>query len=499
MIFYSIDRLELAVNVRLMNPSLWHLNFDNRFAALPEPFYTKMPAEGFSKKPWLIHANPRAAALIGLTAEALRHQGFAEYFSGNRQLPGSDPLAMAYSGHQFGQWAGQLGDGRALLLGQVRNQQDDLWDIQLKGSGKTPYSRFGDGRAVLRSCIREYLCSEAMFGLGIPTTRALSVVGTGEPVFREKPEPGAVFTRLAPSHIRFGHFEHFASRRKTDEVKLLADHVIQEYFPHISVSDQRYAIWFQEIVRRTAILIAQWQAVGFAHGVMNTDNMSVLGLTLDYGPFGFMEAFDPGLICNHSDDSGRFAYDQQPAIGLWNLHAFAHALKSLLPWEEAMEIMRGYDSILTEAYQALMRNKIGVGNQDDDLWIALVTLMAEQQSDYTLTFRYLSDSFTSPETWRGLFTDKAPAASWLNTYHAHMKAEDPKALKARLNAINPKFVLRNWVAETVIRMAEDEGRYSMLDTLLSILHHPYDEHEDFAYLAAPAPERYSKLGVSCSS
>lgn len=468
------------------------LAFDNRFAALRDIFHTRMPPEGVATDPWLIHANPAGAALIGAD---IADPDFAHYFSGMKPLPGGDPLAMVYSGHQFGQWAGQLGDGRALLLGQVRNERGELWDIQLKGGGKTPYSRFGDGRAVLRSCIREYLCSEAMAALSIPTTRSLSIVGTGQPVFREQPEPGAVFTRLARSHIRFGHFEHFYYNDQYDSLRILADHVIAEHFPGLT-----YAQWFAEVIARTARLMAQWQVVGFCHGVMNTDNMSILGLTLDYGPFGFMEAFDHRYICNHSDHQGRYVYDQQPNVGLWNLYALAHALQPLIPAETSSTLLQAYDEQLGEAYTQLMRAKLGIiqpQDGDDELWLSLLQIMVQQQADYTLTFRALAASFADSGAFLSQFTDAAPAQAWLADYHYRMKGEE--GLPARLNAINPKYVLRNWVAETVIRAAEDDKDYSLLNGVLAVLQAPYDEHASFAHLAAPAPVEYRELCVSCSS
>lgn len=485
-------------------PINWNLSFENRFAELPNSFYTKMSAERVTENPYLIHANPKGAELIGLDSNAFCDPAFVEYFSGNKNLPGAEPLSMVYSGHQFGQWAGQLGDGRALLLGQVRNKLGQLWDIQLKGSGLTPYSRFGDGRAVLRSCVREYLGAEALAGLTIPTTRSLSIIGTGEQVQREILEPGAIYTRLAQSHIRFGHFEHFYSRDQLNEVILLADHVIKEYYPDLLNKPNIYELWFTEIVKRTAELIAQWQAVGFSHGVMNTDNMSIIGLTIDYGPFGFLEVFDPGFICNHSDQTGRYAYDQQPTIGLWNLYALAHALQPLISLEISAEILKQYDPVLTHTYQTIMHHKLGLVDQqegDRDLWIDLVKLMIEQQADYTLSFRYLADSFTNENKWLSLFHDKKMAAQWLDQYHKRIQLEfiSSDDIQARLNAINPKFILRNWVAEMAIRAAEDKHDYTLIGEILNILHSPFDEHFEYEHLAKPAPKDFKHLQVSCSS
>lgn len=480
------------------------LTFTNRFACLSEHFYTKMPPEGFAKTPRLIHANLQAAPLINLDPTSFSHPDFAKYFSGTRLLPGSEPLAMVYAGHQFGTYVPQLGDGRAILLGQVLNQQGELWDIQLKGSGKTPYSRFGDGRAVMRSCIREYLCSEAMHGLGIPTTRSLCIIATDEPVMRETLEPGAIFTRLALSHIRFGHFEYFHYTNQHEAVKELADYVIKEHFPYLTTETFPYHKLLQEIVERTASLIAAWQAVGFAHGVMNTDNMSILGLTLDYGPFGFMDAFNPAFICNHSDYTGRYSYQQQPTIGLWNLYALASAMVSLVPREDALNILQLYEPKFHQEYQSHMFRKLGLTQQEPEdtlLWQTLLQLMITYQSDYTLTFRSLSTLETFPEQWLSLFSNASEAEQWRQRYIARLMREpvSKDEIQKRLLTANPKYILRNWVAETAIRAAENCQDYSLLDQLLTILHQPFDEHPFYEEYASPPPENFRQLQVSCSS
>jgi uncharacterized protein YdiU (UPF0061 family) len=467
---------------------------DNLFARLPADFYTRMNPEGVGVKPRLIHANAKAAALIGLDPASFNEPAFAEIFSGHGPYPGGEPLAMVYSGHQFGAWAGQLGDGRALLLAQIRNASGELWDVQLKGAGRTPYSRFGDGRAVMRSSIREYLCSEAMAALGIPTTRALAVIATNEQVHREAPEPGAVLTRLARSHIRFGHFEHFHHNGKPELVRQLADHVIGEYMPQFSGD---YAAWFGEVVKRTAELIAAWQAAGFAHGVMNTDNMSILGLTIDYGPFGFLDTYEPGFVCNHSDDTGRYAFDMQPAIAHWNLRALALALTSLVPTPDLIGALDTYESLFRNRYRSLMRAKFGLsqdrGREDDQLIAELLTLTAKARADYTLTFRGLADA---GEAWLTLFAPvQAEAASWLARYNNRMEGET----RAPMRAANPKYILRNWVAEVAIRAVEDEGDTGPLARIMALLQSPYAEHADAAAFAAPPAGDYCGLSVSCSS
>jgi serine/tyrosine/threonine adenylyltransferase len=468
---------------------------ENHFAQLPRDFYTAMAAEKVGQRPRLVHANPQAAALIDLDPQAFSDPEFVEIFSGHRPIADAASLAMVYSGHQFGVWAGQLGDGRALLIAQLRNRRGELWDVQLKGAGRTPYSRFGDGRAVMRSTIREYLCSEAMAALGIPTTRALAIVATGETVQRETPEPGAILTRLARSHIRFGHFEHFHHSGRHEQVKRLADHVIGEYFPQVR---DDYAGWFGEVVQRTAELMADWQAVGFAHGVMNTDNMSVLGLTLDYGPFGFMEAYDPGFICNHTDETGRYSFDNQPSIGLWNLHALAVALSSLIPSEVLTEKLGQYEKYFVEHYRARMRAKfglLGVEEGDDRLMGSLLALMAAARADYTLTFRGLS---RLDESWLGLFgAARGEAETWAAGYRARLAGEGDRT--AAMNAVNPKYVLRNWVAETAIRAVEDRGDIATLDRIFTMLQNPFDEQPQNDEFAAPPPPSLCGLEVSCSS
>ena len=469
---------------------------DNLFARLPGDFYTRMAPEKVGSRLRLVHANEKAAALIGLDSAAFREPAFAEIFSGHRSFPGGEPLAMVYSGHQFGAWAGQLGDGRALLLAQLRNADGELWDVQLKGSGKTPYSRFGDGRAVMRSTIREYLCSEAVAALGIPTTRALSIIATNELVARETPEPGAVLTRLARSHIRFGHFEHFHHAGKPELVRMLADHVIGEYMPGFAGD---YAGWFGEVVARTAQLIAAWQAVGFAHGVMNTDNMSILGLTLDYGPFGFLDAYEPGFICNHSDETGRYAFDMQPAIAHWNLRALALALSGLIETKTLIAALDTYESLFRTRYRALMRAKLGLirdqGRDDDRLIAELLAMMARGHADYTMSFRALSGPDAS---WLVLFAPvQAEAEAWLARYRARMEGEGDRG--AAMASVNPKYVLRNWVAETAIRAVEDHGDAGPLDQILRLVQNPFEAHAGAESFAGPPAPEYSGLCVSCSS
>jgi uncharacterized protein YdiU (UPF0061 family) len=464
---------------------------ENQFARLGPDFFTSLPGERVGTTPRLLHANQAAAALIDLDPAIFADPGFAAAMAGHLPLEGFAPLAQVYSGHQFGVWAGQLGDGRALLIGQVRNRKGELWDIQLKGAGKTPYSRFGDGRAVLRSSIREYLCGEAMAALGIPTSRALSLVATGETVLRERPEPGAVISRLAPSHVRFGHFEHFHYAGNTEAVRTLADHVIAEHFPGLTHAD-----FYGEVVRRTALLVAQWQAVGFAHGVMNTDNMSILGLTLDYGPFGFMDGYDPDFICNHSDEQGRYSVINQPGIAHWNLRALAVALSRLVPAQALVEKLDDFERHFAARYRGLMRAKLALGREedgDDRLIGELLAAMAKGRADYTLTFRELP---RAGDSWLKRFgAARDDAEAWLARWRERTRDEDLSGL----DCINPKYVLRNWVAERVIRAVEDRGDTALLDRVFGLLQAPFDAHPDLAEFAAPPPPELCGLEVSCSS
>jgi uncharacterized protein YdiU (UPF0061 family) len=469
---------------------------EDRYGRLPPSFYTLLPPEAVGSAPVLIHANAAAAALIDLDPALFKSPDFAPIFSGHAPLAGFSPLAMVYAGHQFGFYSAQLGDGRALLIAQVRNRRGELWDVQLKGAGRTPYSRFGDGRAVLRSTIREYLCSEAMAALNIPTTRALAIVATHEAVQRESIEPGAVLTRLSPSHVRFGHFEYFHhTRHDAAAVKQLADHVIAEHFPHLAGN---YAAWFAEIARRTAHMIAAWQAVGFAHGVMNTDNMSILGLTMDYGPYGFMDAYDPHFICNHSDEDGRYAFDRQAAIGHWNVRALAMALTSLIPDADLFAGINSYAPAFAERYDALMRAKLGlatVAPEDGALIGELLELMAANKPDYTNCFRLLSRVESDEQAWLDLFIDHQAAKGWLEKYRARAES----GASARMDRTNPKFVLRNWIAETAIRAVQDHGDIGTLDRIFTMLQNPFDEQLENDSFAAPPPEALRGLEVSCSS
>lgn len=488
--------------------SLEDLQFDNTYARLPEPFHRRLLPTPFSEPAYLVSFNQDAARLIDLDPKESSRPDFVEYFSGRRRLPGADPIAMLYSGHQFGVNVSQLGDGRAILLGEVRNRRGEKWDLHLKGAGLTPFSRDGDGRAVLRSTIREYLCSEAMQGLGIPTTRALCIVGSDEKVWRETIETGAMLVRMAPTHVRFGSFEVFYYRRQIDHLTRLADYVIEQHFPQFIGAADRYIKFFAEVVSRTARLIAQWQAVGFAHGVMNTDNMSIVGLTLDYGPFGFMDDYDPGFICNHSDHHGRYAFHQQPYIGLWNLSCLAQALLPLASEEPLKAALHTYDSTLKAHYTDTMCQKLGLrdSNCDDATLVTdLLALMQSSRVDYTIFFRALSQFRTGPgganDIPRDHFLDRPAFDAWAQRYGRRLameRSQDGERAE-RMNRVNPKYVLRNYLAQQAIALAIEKKDYSEVDRLLALLRDPFTAQSDMDAYAAPPPNWGKHLSVSCSS
>ncbi|MEJ2509660.1 MAG: YdiU family protein [Gammaproteobacteria bacterium] len=484
-------------------PSLEQLRFDNSFARLPEAHYSRVAPQPFDADHHVVSFNPRAAALLDLDPGEAERPEFIDYLTGRKALPGSDPLAMLYAGHQFGVYVPQLGDGRAILLGEVRNTHGEKWDIQLKGSGPTPYSRGGDGRAVLRSSIREYLCSEAMHGLGIPTTRALCVIGTEAPVYRETEETGALLARLAPSHVRFGHFEVFFYRDQHEALRRLADYVIDEHFPELADAPDKYLQLLRRAVLDTARLIAHWQSVGFAHGVMNTDNMSILGLTIDYGPFGFLDAYDSDFICNHSDHTGRYAFGQQPQIGLWNLTCLAQALTPLIEVDAAREALDLYESAFVTRYLDLMRAKLGLREHDREV-VPLVTdlleLMGKDRIDYTRLFRRLCRFDIDGDSPREMFDDREAFDAWADRYRARLATEggEPGERAERMRRTNPKYILRNYLAQQAIAEAE-RGEFAEVDRLLDLLADPFAERPDMEDYAAEPPEWAGRIQVSCSS
>jgi uncharacterized protein YdiU (UPF0061 family) len=486
--------------------NLDNIRFDNTYARLPEIFYRRVTPTALPA-PYLVSFNKKAAELIGLDAEEASKPEFVEYFTGNKLMADSEPISAIYAGHQFGTFIQQLGDGRAILLGEVVNEKGERFDIQLKGAGLTPFSRMGDGRAVLRSTIREYLCSEAMHALGVPTTRSLSITGSDAPVYRETVETSAVLTRVAPTHVRFGSFELFYYRGQYEEVRTLADYVIREFYPQFSDAENKYLEFLREIVSRTAKLIAQWQSVGFAHGVMNTDNMSIVGLTIDYGPFGFLDEFDHDFICNHSDYGGRYAFDQQPSVGLWNLYKLAQTLVPLIEVEAAEAVLGEYQTIFTEKYVALMRGKLGLQTEKPDDAVLIDNLFEILQTnaiDYTIFFRRLGEFKTNEDAKNDLlqkmFVDPNSFDVWAKNYLARLQNENSidAERRERMLKVNPKFVLRNHIAQMVIEEAQ-KGNYAEIDALLEVLQNPFAEHPETERFNAPPPEAGKRVAVSCSS
>lgn len=489
-------------------PVSQQLQWRNRFAGLGPAFYTELPGRGLPEPHWVATSDD-AARLLGWPEDWWqREPGALQVFSGTGVWPGMRPLASVYSGHQFGVWAGQLGDGRALLLGEVQTPAGPM-EVQLKGAGLTPYSRMGDGRAVLRSSIREFLASEAMHHLGVPTSRALCLTGSALPVRRERIETAAVVTRLAPSFIRFGHFEHFAHHGQPEALRQLTDFVIDQFYPECREADQPVAALLQAVSLRTARLMAHWQALGFAHGVMNTDNMSILGLTIDYGPFGFLDAFDPGHICNHSDHQGRYAFSRQPNVGWWNLHALAQALLPLVEGdtERLKASLAPYADAFSQAMTGLMRAKLGLRDERDEdagLIDDLLRLLAADRVDYTIAMRRLA-GFSTAEgaaqtTLRDLFVDRPAFDAWAARYAARLRAESSQDTEraAAMRRVNPKFVLRNHLAEQAIRQAE-AGDFSETRRLLAVLSRPFDEQPEAEADAGFPPDWARHLEVSCSS
>jgi uncharacterized protein YdiU (UPF0061 family) len=426
------------------------------------------------------------------------------------QLEFSQPISTVYSGHQFGVWAGQLGDGRAILLGDMC----DL-ELQLKGAGKTHYSRMGDGRAVLRSSIREFLCSEAIHSLGIPTSRALAVVGSKQAVRRETMETAAVCSRIAPSFIRIGHFEHFAALQNTTRLKELADFMIAHFYPECITDKDPYLSLFKAITNRNAKLVAQWQSVGFCHGVLNSDNISALGLTIDYGPFGFLDHFEIDHICNHSDQGGRYAYHRQPQVMHWNMACLASAMLPLLELDHSSEVsqdllrtaLEEFPLVYAREWQQLFRSKLGLQlPQDGDIQLIerLLQAMHDSKIDYTNFFRSLGklkkDTLPKDILQRNDFIDRENIDQWFADYIARLQSEiiSDESRKELMNRINPKYILRNHLAQVAIEKAQQDD-FSEVETLLKILSNPFDEQEDFEAYSEPPPLSMQKIEVSCSS
>jgi uncharacterized protein YdiU (UPF0061 family) len=476
-------------------------SFDNSYARLPPHFFARQAPTQVAE-PWLIKLNEMLAEELGLDVEILKREG-AAIFSGNRVPDGAEPLAMAYAGHQFGQFVPLLGDGRAILLGEVIDRSGKRRDIQLKGAGQTPFSRRGDGRAALGPVLREYIVSEAMSALGIPATRALAAVLTGEGVRREEILPGAVFARVAASHIRVGTFQYLAATGDEDGVKVLADHVIERHYPALKAAENPYLALYEAVCDRQAALIARWLQVGFIHGVMNTDNMAISGETIDFGPCAFMDSYDPMTVFSSIDQHGRYAYANQPGIGQWNLARLGEALLPLIDpdrdkaIEQANAVIKAYGERFHAFWLQGMRGKIGLASAEDgdlELVQALLALMQAQGADFTLAFRRLSALAGDPEAEAAFvssFREPAAAVEWLAQWRERLArdAQAPGERAAAMKRVNPAFIARNHRVEQAIEAAVEDGDFSLFEALLAVLSKPYEEQPAFAaYMDPPKPE-----------
>ncbi|BCR26522.1 protein adenylyltransferase SelO [Aquipseudomonas alcaligenes] len=484
--------------------ALADLVFDNRFARLGDAFSTAVLPEPLDE-PRLVVASPAAMALLDLDPAEADSELFAQLFSGHKLWSDAEPRAMVYAGHQFGVYNPRLGDGRGLLLGEVVNAAGEHWDLHLKGAGQTPYSRMGDGRAVLRSSIREFLASEYLHALGIPTSRALCVTGSSTPVWRERQESGAMLLRLAPSHVRFGHFEYFYYSNQHERLKELGEHVLACHFADCLAAENPWAAMFREIVERNAELIAKWQAYGFCHGVMNSDNMSILGITFDYGPYAFLDDFDANHICNHSDDTGRYSFANQVPIAHWNLAALAQALTPFVAVEQLRETLGLFLPLQQAHYLDLMRRRLGLCTadaRDAALIERLLQLMQGGAVDYSRFFRRLGEQAPSAALLqlREDFVDLAGFDQWGRDYQARVEQEGgtQQERQARMHAVNPLYVLRNYLAQNAISAAE-QGDYGPVRELHAVLARPFEEQPGMQRYTERPPEWGKHLEISCSS
>ncbi|MFC7476254.1 YdiU family protein [Dankookia sp. GCM10030260] len=486
--------------------------FDNSYARLPDRFYAKLPPTPVAA-PGLVRVNTALAATLGLDAAALAAPDGVAALAGNVVPEGAEPLAQAYAGHQFGGFSPQLGDGRAILLGEVVGPDGLRRDIQLKGSGRTPYSRGGDGRAALGPVLREYVISEAMFALGIPTTRSLAAVTTGQPVYRETPLPGAVLTRVAASHLRVGTFQFFAARQDVDALRTLADYAIARHYPDIAQAEEPYRAFLGAVVGRQARLVAQWMLVGFIHGVMNTDNCTISGETIDYGPCAFMDAYDPNTVFSSIDHGGRYAYANQPGIVHWNLTRLAETLLPLLAEasEPAIEIAKaelaGFAPAFEDAWHAGLRRKLGLAQpREADLALAedLLARMQANAADFTLTFRALCGAAAGPEgdaAVRALFADGAAYDGWAGAWRARLaeEATAPAARAAAMQAVNPAIIPRNHRMEAAIVAAVEHGDLSVFEALLDAVARPFEDRPGLERFTLPPEPEERVLATFCGT
>ncbi len=473
-------------------------HFDNSYARLPDAFYAPTEPTPVGA-PKMIQLNLELAANLGIDLTRIDSSEVLAILSGNKIASGAEPLAMAYSGHQFGGFSPQLGDGRAILLGEVIGQDNIRYDIQLKGSGPTPFSRRGDGRSALGPVLREYIVSEAMAAMGVPTTRALAAVASGDKVFRQGLEPGGVFTRVARSHVRIGTFQWFAARRDNDNVKVLADYVIQRHYPELQQQQNPYIALLEKVIERQAKLIAQWMQIGFIHGVMNTDNMTVSGETIDYGPCAFLDVYHPAKTFSSIDEQGRYAFGNQSSIGQWNLTRFAETLLPLIDEEPKVAVGKAESALdcFSDIHRAEVQHrfaaKIGINNADDSDWDMVQTLldtMADGEADFTLVFRHLSDALETgkDEPVICLFKQSAGIMEWLEQWRSHLQPFDLTKSVALMRRMNPVFIPRNHRIEAAIK-AGYQGDFEPFHRLHQVLQKPFTKQPGFAeYEASPEPE-----------
>lgn len=490
-----------------MTETLTAWPFDNRYARLPERFHARLDPTPVAA-PQLIRVNHGLARELGLDPAFLESAEGVAVLAGNAVPPGAEPLAAAYAGHQFGHFVPSLGDGRAILLGEVVRPDGERRDIQLKGSGPTPFSRRGDGRAALGPVLREYIVSEAMHALGIPTTRALAAVATGEAVFREAVQPGAVLARVAASHIRVGTFQYFAARGDMEAIRLLADHAIARHYPEAATAENPYRALLEGVIARQAELVAQWLLVGFIHGVMNTDNMAISGETIDYGPCAFLDAYDPAAVLSSIDHAGRYAYGNQPRIAQWNLTRLAETMLPLFAAQEeaalevAKEALVGFGPRFQAAYLGGLARKIGLAEPDAELSQDLLTLMAEAGADFTLAFRALCDAAEGEEApLRALFAEPAALDAWLARWRQRLALEPaaPEARAAAMRRANPAFIPRNHLVEAAIVAAVEREDLAPFEELIGVLARPWDDQPGMARHAAPPQPEERVLATFCGT
>ncbi len=469
----------------------------NPYLSLDAEFYEQVEPTPLDKA-HLIHVNTKVAKTLGIDESELESEDFVRLLNGEFKLEGSDTFAMCYAGHQFGHFVPRLGDGRAINIGMI-----DKYQLQLKGAGVTEYSRSGDGRAVLRSSIREYLMSEAMTNLRIPSTLCLGLIGSEHEVYRERVETGAIACRVSTSWVRFGTFEYFAAHGEFEGLKALADYVIDESFPHIKGKPDPYKLLFNEVMVITCRLMAQWMSVGFNHGVMNTDNMSIAGLTIDYGPFAFLDDFKHENVCNHTDAEGRYSYANQPAVAKWNLQALMKALSPLTPIEGMEKLLDLYDRVYVRYTHYYMCKKLGLEGTvegDPELIDDMYDMLEKLQVDYTLFLRTLSHfekkGDREPLLKLGLYHE--PMNEWLDAYDERIQYIDITERKKQMLNVNPKYVLKNYMLQEAIDSAE-KGNFSLVADLFTIAHEPFEEHPQFERWAEATPKEFKNQKLSCSS